>query len=151
MKTPAWFHPPRIRLPRIRRKTTNTTPRPPIAKRRGDWLVRAATVAAVVAVADVAAYVSYWHAVEVVEHHGERGLIGHLYPAAIDGLIVAASMVMLDAARHLEDAPVLARGLLAAGIVVTLCANVAYGVAFGLAGHCGQHGPRSRSSAATNS
>jgi Protein of unknown function (DUF2637) len=123
------------RVPRLRRPARTVPDRPvALARRRGDGLVRAATVLAVVAVAGVAAYVSYWHAVEVVERHGERGIIGHLYPAAIDGLIVAASMVMLDAARHLEDAPVLARGLLGAGIVVTLCANVAYGVSFGLAG-----------------
>ena len=130
MRRPAWLH-----VPQFRRPARPGPGRPAaVGMRRGDWLVRVATVVAVVAVAGVAAYVSFWHAVEVVERHGERGIIGHLYPAAIDGLIVAASMVMLDAARHLEDAPVLPRGLLGAGIVVTLCANVAYGVSFGLAG-----------------
>jgi Protein of unknown function (DUF2637) len=91
-------------------------------------------VLAVVGVAGVAAYVSYWHAVEVVTHHGETGVRGHLYPIGIDGLIVAASMVVLDAARHIEDAPKLAWCLLGAGIAVTLAANVTYGVAFGLSG-----------------
>jgi Protein of unknown function (DUF2637) len=100
----------------------------------GDRAVRWATVAAVAAVAGVAAYVSYWHAVDVVTRHGERGIIGHLYPVAIDGIIVAASMVLLDAARNDEDAPALARWLLGAGIAVTLAANVTYGVAFGAAG-----------------
>jgi Protein of unknown function (DUF2637) len=74
----------------------------------GDWLVRWCTVFAVVAVAGVAAYISYWHAVEVVTHHGERAVRGHLYPVVIDGIIVAASMVVLDAARHREAAPKLA-------------------------------------------
>ena len=60
---------------------------------------------AVVAVAGVAAYVSYWHAVDVVTHRGETAVKGHLYPVAIDGIIVAASMVVLDAARHMEGAP----------------------------------------------
>ncbi len=105
-----------------------------IAKLPGDWLVRWCTVAAVVAVAGVAAYISYWHAVEVVTHHGERAVRGHLYPVVIDGIIVAASMVVLDAARHRERAPKLAWSLLGSGIGVTLAANVAFGVTYGLAG-----------------
>jgi hypothetical protein len=100
----------------------------------GDRAVRWTAVLAVVAVAGVAAYVSYWHAVEVVTGHGEPGMIGHLYPVVIDGIIVAASMVLLDAARHSEAAPRLAWWLLAAGIAVTLAANVTYGARFGLAG-----------------
>ena len=71
----------------------------------GDRAVRWTAVLAVVAVAGVAGYVSYWHAVEVVTRHGEPGIIGHLYPVLIDGIIVAASMVVLDAARHGEAAP----------------------------------------------
>jgi hypothetical protein len=100
----------------------------------GDRAVRWATVAAVVAVAGVAAYVSYWHAVAVVTSHGEHAIVGHLYPVAIDGIIVAASMVLLDAARHGEGAPPLAWFLLAAGIGVTLAANVTYGIASGISG-----------------
>jgi len=100
----------------------------------GDRAIRLTAVLAVVAVAGVAAYVSYWHAVEVVTGHGEPGMVGHLYPVVIDGIIVAASMVLLDAARHREAAPALAWWLLAAGIAVTLAANVAYGARFGLAG-----------------
>ncbi len=70
-----------------------------------DRAVRWTASAAVAAVAAVAAYVSFWHAVEVVTRHGEPGIIGHLYPVLIDGIIVAASMVVLDAARHGEAAP----------------------------------------------
>lgn len=135
MKRPEWWHPPRLHLPAwAKRKELRDSRNSPIVKRRGDWLVRLATVAAVVAVAGVAAYVSYWHAVAVVTAHGETSVRGHLYPVGIDGLIVAASMVVLDHARHREDAPVLSWLLLFAGIGVTLAANVAYGVAFGLAG-----------------
>ena len=92
-----------------------------------DRAVRWTAAAALVAVALVAAYVSYWHAVEVVTHHAEPGIIGHLYPVLIDGIIVAASMVLLDAARHSETAPQLAWWMLGSGILVTLAANVAYG------------------------
>jgi Protein of unknown function (DUF2637) len=100
----------------------------------GDRAVRWTAVLAVVAVAGVAGYVSYWHAVDVVTASGEPGLIARLYPAAIDGLIVAASMVLLDAARHAESAPALAWWLLGSGIAVTLAANVTYGAKIGIAG-----------------
>ena len=121
-----------IRIAERERKAAERASRP--AKLGGDWLVRWCTVLAVVAVAGVAAYISYWHAVEVVTHHGERGVRGHLYPVVIDGIIVAASMVVLDAARHIEDAPKLAWLLLLSGIGVTLAANVTYGVSYGPAG-----------------
>jgi Protein of unknown function (DUF2637) len=125
-----------IRLPRMPHLPERKKPaeHPATVRLPGDWLVRFATVLAVVAVAGVAAYVSYWHAVDVVTKHGEQGVKGHLYPIVIDGIIVAASMVLLDSARHREDAPKLAWWLLASGIGVTLAANVAYGVGFGLAG-----------------
>jgi hypothetical protein len=146
MRRPRWLHregPSFLQLDRARhisvvraeerqKRAQARAARPP--RLAGDGLVRLATVLAVVAVAGVAAYVSYWHAVDVVTHHGETSVRGHLYPVAIDGIIVAASMVVLDAARHLEDAPKLAWGLLGAGILVTLAANVTYGVAFGLSG-----------------
>ena len=100
----------------------------------GDRAVRWTAVLAVVAVAAVAGYVSYFHAVDVVAANGEPRTIARLYPAAIDGLIVAASMVLLDAARHGEDAPRLAWWLLGSGIAVTLAANVTFGAQTGPAG-----------------
>jgi Protein of unknown function (DUF2637) len=99
-----------------------------------DRAIRWTAVLAVVAVAGVAGYVSYFHAVEVVASNGEPHAIARLYPAAIDGLIVAASMVLLDAARHGEDAPPLAWWLLGSGIAVTLAANVTFGAQTGMAG-----------------
>lgn len=146
---PRWLHLPRtkgpswlqlwrarhisvVRIEARRKRDEARAARP--AKLRGDWLVRLATVLAVVAVAGVAAYVSYWHAVDVVTRHGERGSIGRLYPVLIDGIVIAASMVVLDAARHLDAAPKLAWALLGSGIAVTLAANVSYGVVFGLSG-----------------
>lgn len=100
----------------------------------GDRLTRYTAVAAVLAVAAVAAWVSYRHAVDVVSVHGEPGAVGHWYPVLIDGLIVAASMVLLDAARHQESAPVLAWLLLWAGIAATLAVNVLAGVPSGWLG-----------------
>jgi len=97
----------------------------------GDTLTRWTAVAAVLAVAAVAAVISYRHAVEVVTSHGEPGTVGRLYPVVIDGLIVAASMVLLDAARHREKAPALSLWLLGAGIGATLAANILAGVGSG--------------------
>ena len=99
-----------------------------------DRLTRYTAVAAVLAVAAVAAWVSYRHAVDVVSVHGEPGAVGRWYPVLIDGLIVAASMVILDAARHEETAPVLAWLLLWAGIAATLVVNVLAGVPSGWLG-----------------
>lgn len=99
-----------------------------------DKLTRRTGYVSVFAVAAVAALLSYWHAVTVVGQHGEPGVYGHLYPATIDGLIVASSMVLLDAARHHLKAPILAWILLMAGITATLTANVLDGIAGGFWG-----------------
>jgi Protein of unknown function (DUF2637) len=52
-----------------------------------------------------------------------------LIPLTVDGLIYASSMVMLDAARRGARVPALARWLLGLGIVATLAANIAHGLA----------------------
>jgi hypothetical protein len=96
--------------------------------------IRAVTITAVLAVAVVAGWVSYRHAVTVVSAHGESGWVGRVYPATVDGLIVAASMVLLDAARHRDRAPGLAVWLLAAGITATLAANILAGAGYGTLG-----------------
>jgi hypothetical protein len=92
-----------------------------------DQAIRVSTAVAVLAVAGVAAYVSYWHAYAVVRAHGGTGITAQLEPATIDGLVYASSMVILYAARHRLRVPPLARWLLALGILATLTANVAQG------------------------
>lgn len=96
--------------------------------------IRWSTIAAVTAVAAVAGWVSYEHALAVVRAHGESGAVAQVYPVTVDGLIYSASMVLLDAARRRASAPVLARWLLAAGISATLAANVAAGLHYGPVG-----------------
>lgn len=56
------------------------------------------------------------------------------WTAVLAVAVVAASMVLLDAARHGEPAPSLAWWLLGSGIAVTLAANVTYGAKTGVAG-----------------
>lgn len=92
-----------------------------------DRAIRVSTAAAVVAVAGIAAYVSYWHAYDVVRAHGETGVTARLEPFTIDGLVYASSMVVLYAARHRLAVPALARWLLALGIIAALGANIAHG------------------------
>ncbi|MDQ2874937.1 MAG: DUF2637 domain-containing protein [Actinomycetota bacterium] len=96
--------------------------------------IRWSTVAAVSVVALVAAFVSYRHALQVVQLHGESGALASAYPLTIDGLVFAASMVLLDAARRKARAPALAWAALGVGIAATLAANVAAGLAYGLTG-----------------
>ena len=99
-----------------------------------DRAIRLSTAAAVLAVAAIAAYVSYWHAYAVVRAHGETGITARLEPATIDGLVYASSMVVLYAARHQISVPPLARWLLGAGIAATLTANMAQGWSHGPVG-----------------
>ena len=58
-----------------------------------DRAIRLSTAAAVLAVAGIAAYVSYGHAYAVVRAHGETGITARLEPATIDGLVYASSML----------------------------------------------------------
>ncbi len=99
-----------------------------------DRAIRLSTAAAVLAVAGIAAYVSYWHAYAVVRAHGETGITARLEPATIDGLVYASSMVVLYAARHRVPVPSLARWLLGLGIAATLTANMAQGWSHGPVG-----------------
>jgi Protein of unknown function (DUF2637) len=92
-----------------------------------DRAIRASANVAVLGVAGIAAYISYWHAYEVISAHGESGVTARLEPATIDGLVYCSSMVVLCAARHQLPVPRLARCLLGLGIMATLAANLAHG------------------------
>lgn len=103
-----------------------------------DRLEVACAFLAVAAVAAFAAVISYTHiydlGVRYSEHSANAALAARLLPLAIDGTIVAASLVLLIAARRGVSAPPLARWMLYAGIVATVLANVDYGAAWGPTG-----------------
>jgi hypothetical protein len=99
-----------------------------------DRAIRVSTAVVVLAVAGVAAYISWWHAYAVVREYGESGVTAVLEPATIDGLVYASSMVILYAARHRLTVPRLARWMLALGIAASLAVNVAQGWSHGLVG-----------------
>lgn len=92
-----------------------------------DW-IRIAAVAAVAIVGAVAAFLSFTHIYAVARAHGQPVYAAALLPVPIDGTIAAASLAIADAIRRRADAPVLARVMLAAGIVATLAANIADGL-----------------------
>jgi hypothetical protein len=114
--------------------STVTAPRGEERSGGVDRAIRASTAVVVLAVAGVAAYISYWHAYAVVRAYGESGVTALLEPATIDGLVYASSMVILYAARHRLPVPRLARWMLALGIAASLAVNVAQGWSHGLVG-----------------
>jgi hypothetical protein len=100
----------------------------------GDRVIRFATAAVVCAVAAFAAVVSYSHIYGLGRAHGQDGTAARLLPLSVDGLILAASLVLLHEARNDRDAPRLARLMLWLGIGATVGANIAFGAGYGLLG-----------------
>jgi Protein of unknown function (DUF2637) len=94
-------------------------------------LIRITTALAVATVAAVAAAISYRHAYELVSIHGETGVTAKLVPFTVDGLILAASMLILEANRRNQPVPPLARWCLGVGILATVGANLAHGLGHG--------------------
>ncbi|HZO66241.1 MAG TPA: RRQRL motif-containing zinc-binding protein [Kribbellaceae bacterium] len=65
----------------------------------------AARLIATAAIAGIAAWVSYWHMAGVTARYGETGPSPYLLPISVDGLIVVASISLVELAgriRHLE-------------------------------------------------
>lgn len=79
-----------------------------------------------------AAVVSYSHISDLGHAHGQDGTAARVMPLSVDGLILAASLVLLHEARNGRGAPALARLMLWLGIGATVGANIAYGAGFGL-------------------
>ena len=100
----------------------------------GDRVIRFTTAAVVCAVAAFAAVVSYSHIYGLGRAHGQDGTAARLLPLSVDGLILAASLVLLHEARNDCDAPTLARFILWLVISATIGANIAYGAGYGLLG-----------------
>jgi Protein of unknown function (DUF2637) len=111
-----------------------------------DWLIRITTALAVLAVAGVAAIISYQHAYELVRSHGESGVTARLLPFTVDGLIWAASMV-LDASRRNQRVPRLARWSLASALRPQSARTWRTVWDTGRSALWSAHGPHSRSSA----
>jgi hypothetical protein len=92
---------------------------------------RRVTTALAVATVAVAAVISYRHAYQLVSTHGETGITARLLPFTVDGLNVAASMLILDANRRSRPGPPLAHWCLGPGIPATVGGNLAHGLGHG--------------------
>jgi outer membrane biosynthesis protein TonB len=55
-------------------------------------------------IAGIAAWVSYWHMVSVATHNGEGHTSAHLLPLSVDGLVVVASVSLVEIAARLRQA-----------------------------------------------
>jgi hypothetical protein len=65
-----------------------------IPARRG--LASFARLGATAVIAAIAAWVSYWHMAGVAAHYGETSVSAHLLPFSVDGLIVVASISLVE-------------------------------------------------------
>jgi hypothetical protein len=72
------------------------------------FLLAAPRVLATVVISGIAAWVSYWHMAGVTSRYGETGASPYLLPISVDGLIVVASVSLVELAariRTFEDPP----------------------------------------------
>jgi len=82
--------------------TVELTSRIPMHRR----MLAACRVFATVAIAGIAAWVSYWHMASVAANYGETDTSAYLLPLSVDGLIVVASVSLVELAgriRMLEE------------------------------------------------
>ena len=97
----------------------------------GGAAIRLTAAMSVLGVAAIAAVVSYSHIYDLAVTHNESGTAARLLPVSVDGLIVSASMTLLDAARKRLDAPPVAYLMLWLGVGATVAANIAFGLPYG--------------------
>lgn len=62
-------------------------------------------IAATAAIAGIAAWISYWHMAGVAAHYGETGASAKLLPLSVDGLIVVASVCLVELGARLDTPP----------------------------------------------
>jgi hypothetical protein len=64
----------------------------------------AVRLAATAAIAGIAAWVSYWHMAGVAARYGEDGAAPYLLPLSVDGLVVVASVSLVELAGRIRAA-----------------------------------------------
>lgn len=88
-------------------------------------LTRFARNTSAAVVAGIAGYASYWHQVAVTTAAGERSEIAHVIPLSVDGMLVVASVVMVDDRQQGRKPRWSARIAFLVGTLATIGANVA--------------------------
>lgn len=76
-------------------------------------------------VAAIAAWSSYHHMVEVAQGVGERPDVAYVLPLSVDGMLVVASVAMVDDRRSGRRVRWSARLAFVAGVIASVAANVA--------------------------
>ncbi|GGL05326.1 DUF2637 domain-containing protein [Mangrovihabitans endophyticus] len=79
--------------------TVELISRVPVQQRR----LAAVRLAATASIAGIAAWVSYWHMAGVAARYGEAGAAPYLIPLSVDGLVVVASVCLVELAGRLAD------------------------------------------------
>lgn len=82
--------------------TVELISRVPVHGRVLPWLRMAATAS----IASIAAWVSYWHMAAVAQRYGESPDSAHLIPLSVDGLVVVASICLVELGARLRAVPV---------------------------------------------
>jgi hypothetical protein len=59
-------------------------------------------VVAMIVISGIAAWVSYWHMRDVADRYGEAPVSAYLLPVSVDGLIVVASICLIELAGRLR-------------------------------------------------
>lgn len=80
--------------------TVDLVSRVPVHRRS----VAAIRLVATAAIAGIAAWVSYWHMAGVAWRYGERGASAYLLPVSVDGLVVVASVCLVELAGRIRIA-----------------------------------------------
>jgi Protein of unknown function (DUF2637) len=78
--------------------TVELVSRVPVARR----LLAVARVLATVVISCIAAWVSYWHMAGVAARYGETDTSAYLLPISVDGLIVVASICLVELAGRIR-------------------------------------------------
>lgn len=60
------------------------------------WWMAAIRLAATTVIAGIAAWISYWHMTAVTASYGETGSAAYLLPFTVDGLVVVASISLVE-------------------------------------------------------
>ena len=64
----------------------------------------AVRLGATTGIASIAAWVSYWHMASVVARYGETGATPYLMPFSVDGLVIVASVCLVELAGRIRTA-----------------------------------------------
>ncbi len=71
-------------------------------------VLAAARLLATTGIAGIAAWVSYWHMAGVASRYGERGASPFLLPLSVDGLVIVASVSLVELAGRIRAADTVA-------------------------------------------